>query len=79
MRLSSPAASARMRASCGRACAGPGTPGSRLDDERNKAARGNVAEIQEDGAPVRLLIVRTNEEFEIAQQTMLSIEKWKEH
>jgi acetate kinase len=50
-----------------------------VDNDKNKTARGNVAEIQKDGAPVRILVVRTNEEFEIAQQTMRAIEKCKEH
>ena len=53
--------------------------GVAVDGDKNKTARGNVAEIQKDGAPVRVLVVRTNEEFEIAQQTMRAIEKWKEH
>jgi acetate kinase len=53
--------------------------GVAVDGDKNKTARGNVAEIQKDGAPVRILVVRTNEEFEIAQQTMRAIEKWKEH
>jgi acetate kinase len=53
--------------------------GVAVDSDKNKTARGNVAEIQKDGAPVRILVVRTNEEFEIARQTMRAIEKWKEH
>jgi acetate kinase len=53
--------------------------GVAVDSDKNKTVRGNVAEIQKDGAPVRILVVRTNEEFEIAQQTMRAIEKWKEH
>jgi acetate kinase len=36
---------------------------------------GNVAEIQADGSPVKLLVVKTDEEREIARQTILSIEK----
>jgi acetate kinase len=53
--------------------------GVSLDSDKNKAARGNVAEIQKDGAQMRVLVVRTNEELEIARQTMRAIQKWKGH
>jgi acetate kinase len=53
--------------------------GVAVDSDKNKTSRGNVAEIQKDGAPVKVLVVKTNEEFEIAQQTIRAIEKRKGH
>jgi acetate kinase len=48
-----------------------------VDPERNRNVRGNIAEIQPVGAkdvsPV--LIIKTNEEKEIARQTLRVIEK----
>jgi acetate kinase len=38
---------------------------------------GSIAEIQKDGTPVMVLVVRTNEEREIARQTIRAIEKAK--
>ncbi|MHC1744511.1 MAG: acetate kinase [Syntrophobacteraceae bacterium] len=49
--------------------------GISIDDARNEACVGNVAEIQKEGAPVKVLVIRTNEEREIAQQTVTTIEK----
>ncbi len=39
-----------------------------IDERKNGAATGKAAEIQVEGAPVRVLVVRTNEELEIALQ-----------
>lgn len=56
-------------------CRGLEHMGINLDEGRNTAVSGDVAEIQTDGAPVKLLVVKTDEEREIARQTMLTIEK----
>jgi hypothetical protein len=45
------------------------------DAARHVAAPGKVAEIPKDVAPVRLLVDRTDEEREIAQQTVSAIGK----
>jgi acetate kinase len=46
-----------------------------VDDKKNEKSYEEVLEIQRDGAPVRVLAVRTNEEREIAEQTINTIEK----
>jgi acetate kinase len=51
------------------ACAGLEALGIRLDADRNAAAAGEVSVIHAGGSDVRLLVVRTNEEREIAEQT----------
>jgi acetate kinase len=58
-----------------RVCEGLEHLGITIDSTRNAAARGNIAEIQIDGAPIRVLVVRTNEELEIARQTIRAIER----
>jgi acetate kinase len=52
------------------ACSGLGMLGIEIDEDRNRAAAGEVAEIQSGGARLRVLVIRTNEELEIARQTM---------
>jgi acetate kinase len=59
------------------ACEGLEHMGIAIDGAKNVAAVGNIAEIQKDGGPVRVLVVRTDEEREIAQQTIHAIEKAK--
>lgn len=49
--------------------------GIALDERKNGAVTGKAAEIQEEGSPVRVLVVRTNEELEIALQAEAIIEK----
>jgi acetate kinase len=49
--------------------------GITVDDRKNEKAYEEVLEIQRDGAPVKVLAIRTNEEREIAQQTINAIEK----
>ena len=56
-----------------RVCSGLEHLGIRLDDARNKAVSGNIAEIQADGTPVKLLVIKTDEEGEIARQTVYTI------
>ncbi len=60
-----------------RACKGLEHLGIAIDGTKNDDDVGSVAEIQKDGGPVRVLVVRTDEEREIAQQTVLAIEKAK--
>jgi acetate kinase len=52
--------------------------GIRVDDKKNEKSYEEVLEIQGDGAPVKILAVRTNEEREIAQQTVNAIKKTRE-
>ncbi|NLI80322.1 MAG: acetate kinase [Deltaproteobacteria bacterium] len=58
-----------------RVCEGLEHLGIAVDGARNEAVSGTVAEIQKDRAPVRVLVVRTDEELEIARQTIRTIEK----
>ncbi len=46
-----------------------------VDDERNDAATGGSAEISPDGAEVRVLVVPTDEEWEIARQALDVVER----
>ncbi len=43
--------------------------GISLDNQKNEASSGEVSEIQGDKSPVRILVIPTDEELEIAQQT----------
>jgi acetate kinase len=52
-----------------RACAGLDPLGIRLDTSRNDAASAEIEEIQQKNSVVKLLVIRTNEELEIAEQT----------
>ncbi len=57
-----------------RACEGLGALGVELDQSRNRAnAKGSRA-IQREGASVAILVVPTNEELEIAEQTLQCIQ-----
>jgi len=47
--------------------------GITVDETKNRAASGEIAEIQADGSPVRILVVKTDEEREIARQTVNTI------
>jgi acetate kinase len=60
-----------------RVCEGLEHLGIDIDAAKNEAAVGSIAEIQKDRAPVKILVVRTDEEREIAQQTIQAIEKAK--
>jgi acetate kinase len=60
-----------------RACEGLKHIGIVADPGKNNAATGSISEIQKDGELVKVLVVRTNEEREIAQQTISTIEKAK--
>jgi acetate kinase len=56
-------------------CQGLEVLGITVDDRKNEKAYEEILEIQRDGAPVKVLAVRTNEECEIAEQTINAIEK----
>jgi acetate kinase len=56
-------------------CQGLEALGVTVDEGKNGKACKEVLEIQQDGAPVKVLAVRTNEEREIAEQTVKAIEK----
>src|SRR5512139_2038642 len=58
-------------------CQGLEALGITVDDSKNEKAYGEVLEIHRDGAPVKVLAVRTREEREIAEQTVSAIEKAK--
>jgi acetate kinase len=56
-------------------CQGIEALGIMVDDGKNEKSYAEVLEIQKDGAPFKVLAVRTNEEREIAEQTIEAIEK----
>jgi len=66
--------SAAVRQQC---CEGLEHMGIVLDSQKNTAAGGTVAEIQKDGMPVQVVVIKTNEEREIARQTIDAIERAK--
>jgi len=57
-----------------RICAGLEHLGIRLDEAKNLERSGEPREIQEPGAPIRLLVLPTNEELQIAIETKQLIE-----
>lgn len=54
-------------------CDGLGILGIHLDEERNGNPGDGIAEIQRSGDAVKILVIRTDEEREIAQQTLETI------
>jgi acetate kinase len=56
-----------------RCCQGLEGLGITVDDGKNGKAYEEILEIQRDGAPVKVLAVRTNEEREIAEQTVATL------
>ena len=52
------------------ACAGLKNLGIVLDEDKNSAMMGGVEEIQTADSPVKVLVIPTNEELEIALQTL---------
>jgi acetate kinase len=60
-----------------RICEGLKHLGIGVSPDKNNTAKGTVTEIQQDGLPVKVLVIRTNEELEIAQQTISAINKAK--
>jgi acetate kinase len=62
--------SAEIRA---RSCAGLSSLGIEIDSAKNGGRLEGVCEIQREGAPVKILVVPTNEELEIAEETVACI------
>jgi len=60
-----------------KSCEGLSALGINLDEGRNNADAGGLREIQAEGGRVRILIIPTNEEHEIARQTVEVLEKVK--
>lgn len=58
-----------------KACAGLSSVGIILDEQKNKEGASGLFEIQSDNSPVKILVIPTNEELEIAEQTVACIEK----
>ncbi|NLG35016.1 MAG: acetate kinase [Lentisphaerae bacterium] len=57
-----------------RICQGLEHLGLRVDPEKNRTKSGGPREIQQDGAPIRILVLSTNEELQIALETKHIIE-----
>ncbi len=55
-------------------CRGLDHLGIRLDPEKNRAPSRAPRELQQDGAPIRILVIPTNEELQIALETKHAIE-----
>jgi acetate kinase len=55
------------------ACEGLAALGIVVDEWKNKAVSKNEAEIQDDRSPIKILVIPTNEELEIAHQTVNTI------
>jgi len=56
-----------------RACDGLSLLGIAVDDARNESVSAVPREIQREGVPVKILVIPTNEELEIALQTVACI------
>ena len=56
-----------------RTCSGLDNLGVLLDLKKNKAVSGRISEIQQEGAEIKVLVTATDEELEIARQTIETI------
>lgn len=56
-------------------CEGLTALGIALDDQKNEGAPSGIAEIQRDDSRVKVLVIPTNEELEIARQTIQTIRR----
>lgn len=56
-----------------RTCSGLDSLGISLDPEKNKAVSGRISEIQQDRSAIKVMVIATDEELEIAQQTIETI------
>jgi acetate kinase len=54
-------------------CDGLEHMGIAIDESRNASAAGKIAEIQKDSSPVRILVIKTDEEKEICRKTIHAI------
>jgi acetate kinase len=59
-------------------CQGLEGIGITIDDRKNEKTYAEILEIQGDGAPVKVLAVRTKEEREIAEQTVATLLRTRE-
>jgi len=57
-----------------RCCHGLAGLGIIMDDRKNAGSSGRLSEIQEDGCPIKILVIPTDEELEIARQTVQRIQ-----
>jgi len=60
-----------------RACADLSTLDFILDEQKNKEGTSGLFEIQAENSPVKILVIPTNEELEIAEQTVSCIQRSK--
>jgi len=58
-------------------CEGLKHMGISLEERKNREVSGTVSEIQKEGAPIKILVIKTDEEREIAQQTIRAVERAK--
>jgi len=56
-----------------RTCSGLDNLGILLDMKKNKVVSGKISEIQQDGALIKVIVIATDEELEIARQTIETI------
>lgn len=61
-----------------RACANLSSLGIILDEQKNKERISCLSEIQSENSPVKILVIPTNEELEIAEQTVSCIQRSKD-
>jgi acetate kinase len=57
-----------------RCCEGLAGLGIIMDDQKNTGSSGRLSELQEDGCPIKILVIPTDEELEIARQTVQRIQ-----
>ncbi|MGD9346026.1 MAG: acetate kinase [Candidatus Aminicenantes bacterium] len=60
-----------------RACENLSSLGIILDEQKNKEKKSGLLEVQTENSPVRVLVIPTNEELEIAEQTVSCIQRKK--
>jgi acetate kinase len=58
-----------------RICSGLDNLGISFDPKKNKAVSGRISEIQQDGSSIKIMVVATDEELEMARQTIGVIKK----
>jgi acetate kinase len=56
-----------------RACSGLDNLGISVDLKKNRSVSGKISEIQRDGAAIKVMVIATDEELEIARQTIDTI------
>lgn len=60
-----------------KACEGLSALGITVDEKKNNTVSGDIAEIQDEESRVKILVIPTNEEYEIAKQTVKVVLKAK--